>query len=729
MAHVVSIFSPKGGVGRTFLAVNLAASLAQKRGKKKVIVVDMDFQLPGDIAKLLDLKPRKSVIELAPEWKDTGGIVPEHLPDFILHYPFCGLDFLPMLFNVRQRSVIDAGFLAELIAQLSRSYEYIVIDTGGVISRNLLAILENSNLILFVTNPDVLSVSQVKEGFDTLQSFSFPLKMMKVILNRAESLGGVSLVEVKQALAPEIVASIPSDGKAVCLAMNRRNPLVLDNPQSRTSKAISTLADALIADKGLFVSPQDLESSLAGAASSVKAELSAGPEEQQVSLGMSISQQELRGLRKVSKQDKINELKQRIHQRILKDLDLHRLDIVAGDQQKFAELNEKVKKVASNALAEETGGFIPSFEDREKFIKEIADEAIGLGPLEDLIADPAVTDILVNNKDQIYIEKHGKLELTEKHFVSNMQVRQIIERIIAPLGRRIDESVPMVDGRLFDGSRVNAIIPPLALTGPTLTIRKFAAKKLQIADLVALDSLTGVMGDFIKACVLSRKNIIVSGGTGSGKTTVLNVLSEFIPDGERIVTIEDAAELKLHHQHWVRLESRPPNIEGKGAITVRELFRNTLRMRPDRIIIGECRGLETLDMLQAMNTGHDGSMTTLHANSTQDVMARLDSLILMGGIEIPLRAIREMIASAIDMVVHTSRLPDGSRKVVQISEVTGMVDDMHIGLADIFTYKQTGMSDKGKVEGYFTPTGTVPSFFDDLRKRGINLTEDIFKPQ
>jgi pilus assembly protein CpaF len=285
----------------------------------------------------------------------------------------------------------------------------------------------------------------------------------------------------------------------------------------------------------------------------------------------------------------------------------------------------------------------------------------------------------------------------------------------------------MVDARLPDGSRVNAIIPPLSLTGPSLTIRKFRKERYKIQDLVDLKTLNPAMAEFIKACVVSRKNMIVSGGTGSGKTTVLNILSEFIPENERIVTIEDAAELKLHQEHWVRLESRSPNIEGKGAITIRDLFRNTLRMRPDRIIIGECRGLETLDMLQAMNTGHDGSMTTIHANSTHDVLSRLDSMILMSGVELPIRAIREMVASAVDMIVHTARLSDGTRKVLQVTEIAGMKDEVHIDLRDIFIFKQTGIDNHGNILGDFQPTGYVPSFIEDIRMRGIALPDNIFK--
>jgi pilus assembly protein CpaF len=286
----------------------------------------------------------------------------------------------------------------------------------------------------------------------------------------------------------------------------------------------------------------------------------------------------------------------------------------------------------------------------------------------------------------------------------------------------------MVDARLADGSRVNAIIPPLSLTGPSLTIRKFRKERYKIEELIDLKTLSAPMSEFIRACVISRKNIVVSGGTGSGKTTILNVLSAFIPGNERIVTIEDAAELKLHQEHWIRLESRPPNIEGKGAITIRDLFRNTLRMRPDRIIIGECRGIETLDMLQAMNTGHDGSMTTIHANSTHDVLTRLDSMILMAGVELPIRAIREMIAAAVDLIIHTARLSDGTRKIIQVTEIAGMKDEMHIDLRDIFAFKQVGIDSQARVLGDFQATGYVPSFIEDIKVKGIPLPPDIFKP-
>lgn len=723
MSQTIAIYSPKGGVGRSFIATNLSASLAQKLGKKKVLLIDLDLQLPGDILKLLDLSPKKNISELVPEWKATQQLDLERLSEYIIHHAASGLDFLPIIFTLRQRLLIDEKFITALLKKLGQAYEFILFDGGSVFSRVLLAALENSNLILFVVNPDVLSVSQVKEYLDLLQSFSFPVKMMKAVLNRAESVGGVSMMEVRQALPFDIVGRIPSEGRAVVLALNKRIPLVLDNPQSRPARAIIALADDLVGHPEFFVPHTTFEAALAAAAAHAP-QVFADEDAPAIFWHQA---NDAGAVKQVTLQDRINQLKQRIHKRIIQDIDLHRIE-VATDQQQVRALREDVKKIVSNAIAEEAGGLISSPEDREKLIKEIIDEAVGLGPLEDLVADPDITDIMVNNKDQIYIEKHGKLQLSGKHFGSNKQVRQVIERIVAPLGRRIDESSPMVDGRLVDGSRVNAIIPPLALTGPTLTIRKFSGRHLSVSDLITqTSSMTQNMGDFIKACVLARRNVIVSGGTGSGKTTVLNVLSEFIPDGERIVTIEDAAELKLHHAHWVRLETRAANIEGKGAVTMRDLFRNSLRMRPDRIIIGECRGLETLDMLQAMNTGHDGSMTTLHANSTRDVLSRLDSLILMGGIEIPIRAIHEMVASAINIIVHTARLGDGSRKVLQISEVTGVIDEMHIGFQDIFAFRQTGVSDEGKVQGYFTPTGNVPEAYEEIRRRGIPLSSEIFK--
>ena len=354
------------------------------------------------------------------------------------------------------------------------------------------------------------------------------------------------------------------------------------------------------------------------------------------------------------------------------------------------------------------------------------DDALGLGPVEDLLEDASITEIMVNKYDRIYIERNGKLHLSNKRFLDDAQVLAVIYRIVAPLGRAINESSPLVDARLADGSRVNAIIPPLALQGPTLTIRKFSKRRLTTDDLIKFGTLNQNMVDFLNVSVVQRRNIVISGGTGSGKTTLLNILSAFIPTDERIVTVEDAAELSLPQDHVVSLEARPPNIEGKGAIPIRDLVKNCLRMRPDRIVVGECRGGEALDMLQAMNTGHDGSLTTAHANSPRDAISRLETMVLMAGMELPIKAIRQQIASAINIIVQQSRMPDGSRKITHISEITGMEGEI-ITMQDIFTFDQEGFDSEGKVVGTFEASGIIPNFYHVLKKRGIEVDLKIFE--
>jgi pilus assembly protein CpaF len=363
---------------------------------------------------------------------------------------------------------------------------------------------------------------------------------------------------------------------------------------------------------------------------------------------------------------------------------------------------------------------------RNRLVSDMADEILGYGPIEPLLRDPTVTEVMVNRPDQVYCERFGKLELTDIQFRDNDHVRHVIDKIVTPLGRRVDESSPMVDARLPDGSRVNAIIPPLSLNGAVLTIRKFSVDPYTVEDLIGFGSLTQAMAAFLAACVKVKLNIIVSGGTGSGKTTLLNVLSSFIPEGERIVTVEDAAELKLHQQHVVRLESRPPNIEGRGEIKIRDLVRNCLRMRPDRIIVGEVRGGEALDMLQAMNTGHEGSLSTVHANSPRDALSRLETMVMMSGMELPSRAIREQVAAAIHMIVQIGRMSDGSRKVINVSEVQGMEGNV-IVLQDLFTYQQKGIGEGGKVLGTMQATGMVPKFMERFNAAGAHLPAEIFK--
>ncbi|MBM3244376.1 MAG: pilus assembly protein TadA [Candidatus Omnitrophica bacterium] len=716
MSKVIVIFSTKGGVGKTLVASNLAVSLGHDE-KKRVLLIDLDLHAVGDMSRMLDLHPQKAAVDLINLLKKKPQAVKKE--DFVVSSPSLNIDFLPGVLKPQQSPHLEPEKMKDVLALYGPEYDYIVIDAGRNFSEIFINILNMSNLILLVVTPDILSIYQTKWALDTLQFLHFPLTMIRLVLNRAESISSISWQEVRVSLPVDIITRIPSEGRVAGQAINRGVPIVIDNPKTKIGQALKGFAHELATQENMFLEHRQIdEMKIKEAAVEKNGEF-------WQKQGLTEALPELVINEEV---DEILLLKRRIHARLIDELNLKRMDSRSfSDARKTKELKSKAEMMVANFLAEEAGMLISSSDVRKKLVKEILDEALGLGPLEDLLADPAITDIMVNNKDEIYIERFGKLELTSKKFISNEQVKTIIERIIAPIGRRIDESVPMVDARLPDGSRVNAIIPPLSLTGPSLTIRKFRKERFQIEELIGINTLSKAMADFIRACVVSRKNVIVSGGTGSGKTTVLNVLSSFIPNNERIVTIEDAAELKLTQEHWVRLESRPPNIEGRGAITIRELFRNTLRMRPDRIIIGECRGVETLDMLQAMNTGHDGSMTTVHANSTHDALTRFDSMILMSGIELPIRAIREMIAAAIDVIVHTARLPDGTRKVLQVTEIAGMKDELHIDLRDIFTFKQVGIDEAGNVLGNFVPTGYVPSFIEEIKVKGIALSEDIFK--
>lgn len=410
------------------------------------------------------------------------------------------------------------------------------------------------------------------------------------------------------------------------------------------------------------------------------------------------------------------DLKTRVQNRLVADLD------PSMDVSQTNEVRQTIRAMYDEILEEES--IVLSRVERERLFEQIVAEILGLGPLEPLLADGSLTEVMVNGPKNIYVERKGRLERVNVAFESNEHLMRIIERIVAPLGRRIDESSPTVDARLKDGSRVNAVIPPISLVGPVLTIRKFSKKPLTVDDLIRFGSVTEESVEFMRACVIAALNVVVSGGTGTGKTTFLNVLSGFIPDDERIITVENAAELQLRQEHVVTLESRPPNVEGKGEISIRDLVINCLRMRPDRIVVGECRGGESLDMLQAMNTGHDGSMTTLHANNTREALSRLETMVLMAGMELPHRAIREQIAAAIDVIVQLERMRDGSRRVVSVTEIQGMEGDV-VTTADIFKFEQVGFED-GKVIGSLRPTGIRPKFMQRIENAGIHLPPSIF---
>ena len=418
----------------------------------------------------------------------------------------------------------------------------------------------------------------------------------------------------------------------------------------------------------------------------------------------------------VSQRDTYMDLKTRVQNRLLAELD------PGMDISKVNEVRNTIQELFEQVLAEEN--IVLSRPERHRLFEQISAEILGFGPLQPLLEDDTITEVMVNGAKNIYIERDGKISRVPFTFESDEHVMRIIDRIVAPLGRRIDESSPYVDARLPDGSRVNAVIPPISLVGPVITIRKFFKNPLTIEQLIQFGTITTDAIQFLKACVESRLNIIISGGTGSGKTTFLNILSQFIPNDERIITIENAAELQLRQEHVVTLESRPPNIEGRGEVTIRQLVINALRMRPDRIIVGEIRDEAALDMLQAMNTGHDGSMTTAHSNSPRDTLARVETMALMAGMELPVRAIREQISSAIDLVIHQERMRDGTRKIVNITEVSGMEGDV-ITMTDLFLFEQSGYDD-GKVMGRLRPTGLRPKFIDKIEASGIHLPASIF---
>jgi pilus assembly protein CpaF len=677
-ASIVALVNAKGGSGATTIALEVAR--AMRRGGTKVAVVDGDLSGRRNVAVLLDAVRAFDAARSTAVYSiiEREGLTAVELTD--------SLDNSFMLRAEDVEAVADC---------IQPDNQVVLLDAPTPFSAPLRPLISRASRYVVVLEPNLLGTAAGRSLIGDLAKFGVPLARIMLVTNLRAGKPEISARELEKALGATVVAEIPVRGD--------RN----------YGRAIEALGKAMAA-----IPPEQPLDALRP-----KGPPTRGPVVPSSGLGSSSPVISPNGFTtearvRVGGDDQRERLKLEIHEQVTKRIDVVAASRAHTDGQKIAELRAQINDVTQQVLVERADRISP--EERAELQQEIIDELLGLGPLEDLMRDPAVSEIMVNGPDNIYVERSGKLSLSEKRFNDERHLRTIIERIIAPLGRRIDESSPMVDARLPDGSRVNAIIEPLSLNGSTLTIRRFGTRRLTMDDLLRFGSVSPECVGLLKAMVEARLNIVVSGGTGSGKTTFLNILSGYIPNTERIVTIEDAAELALNQEHVVRLESRPANLEGRGSVGIRDLVRNALRMRPDRIVVGECRGGEALDMLQAMNTGHDGSLTTLHANTPRDALSRLETLVLMAGFDLPMRAIREQIASAVDAVVQVARMRDGSRKITSIAELVGMEGEV-VTMQELVKYSQRGIDKDGKVVGEFQYTGVQPHYLERFDEAGVQF--------
>ena len=714
MSHIITVFGGKDGVGKSVFAANFACAYL-KQLRKKVLLLDLDSEHCGDISLIFaqSLPRPLAMLSKSPRLDMAA------LHNVIVRHS-SGLELIQGWREKFERDQLNPTFLDKVLRELIRNYDLIIIDAGARLTPNTVKVFELSDAIFLVSPADVLALSQTKKTIDEIKALLFPKEMVKIILNRFSQKSVITPAAIQKHIDHTLFAAIAEDEETCAYALAHGQPFALYQARSQVAQGIYQLVQVMESRKVL----ENLHAVKKPMASTRA--VSEAVEYKATGTEGKVTPIYRRGARHASAQDSRTQLKLRIHSELTEAMNLKKLDAaeVEADPNKKAALNEKAKKAVLTLIEKEDTTSL-SHDERKRIVQEILDEALGLGPIEALLADESVTEIMVNAKDQIYVEKNGRLVETDLSFTSDNLLLTVIERIVAPIGRRIDEQTPYCDARLPDGSRVHAIIPPLSIQGPMLTIRKFSKIPLQVNDLIRYGTFNEGMAEFFKACIHARLNIVISGGTGSGKTTLLNVLSSYIPSNERIITIEDSAELQLNQPHVARLEARSPNVEGKGAVTIRDLVKNTLRMRPDRIVVGECRGGEALDMLQAMNTGHDGSLTTVHANSPRDCLSRLETLVMMAGMDLPARAIREQIASAVDIIVQIARLSDGTRKVVQVTEVAGMEGEV-VTLQDIFVFQRTGISADRSVQGQFKPSGFVPRFIEELKLKGIVLPEGLF---
>ena len=716
MGHIIAVVGGKGGVGKSVFAANLAIAY-QMNFKQRSLILDLDFQSLGDQNIILGLNPPKNIVELTKTQVSTWD--PKTLAPFMVNAPQ-GFSFIGAPREAAIARDIDLDGLGKFLKASTQIFPWVVVDCGNGTDPQALKALEQATLIFVVTTPDVIVINQTRRILSKIQELLFPPEMVQVIVNRFSPTNVINPQIIQKNLGKVPFFAIPDDAATCEAALSKSQPLTISSPSTPIARSYSDLVRRIDQVKML-----DQLGKLNKPTGTLQKVQSQGGNLAQV-IPISEGNQGLLARTKTGAADPWTNMKLRVHKALIDIVDMKKMNSDQNDPKQREVLREKTQKAILDVLVkEDISTLCPTREYRAQLVKEVLDEALGLGPLEDLLFDDTVTEIMVNARDQIYIEQAGRAGLSKTTFSSEQQMMNVIERIVTPLGRRCDEKTPYVDARLADGSRVHIIIPPLALRGPTITIRKFPKKRILSADLVKFGSMTQEIADFLRLCVEAKLNTVVSGGTGSGKTTLLNVLSNFIPSNERIITVEDAAELQLGQEHVVRLETRPKNIEGEGEVSIRDLIKCCLRMRPDRIIVGECRGGEAMDMLQAMNTGHSGSLTTVHSNNPRECIGRLETLVMMAGMNLPSKAIRETIASSVNMIVQQSRLGDGSRKVTHISEVIGMQGET-VTIQDIFVFKQEGLDKNRKIVGRFVPTGFIPKFVEEMEAKGMKISRGLF---
>ena len=677
-ATFFAFIGAKGGAGTTTVCLELAKAM---REEANVTLVDADLSGRRSAAILLD------ALRYLDAARDDRAHIAQARVD--------GVTLAEMAESYESSFTLGVDEVETFASTLTAGV--VLVDAPLPFSATVRPFIVRATRFVIVAEPTVLSVAAARTMANHLRHFGVPAHRIALVLNARSSDASLSRSDVESAVGVPVLAELPSiDDRGFGRAIGNLQRELRKITPERFLESLAASDTGEVRDRRVH-KRTSAESAPSTVTPLAAARAKAAP-------------------RSVTETAR-DRLKAQVHDALAKNVDLLDASKAQGDAAKLAELRSKVSELTQVLLAKSAAA--ESAETIAQLKAEIVNEALGLGPLEDFMFDPDLTEIMVNGPDEIYVEIAGKIHKTAKHFADERQLRLIIERIINPLGRRLDESSPMVDARLPDGSRVNAIIEPLSLNGPTLTIRRFGTRRLGIEDLLQKGSANEPLLDFLRACVEARLNLVISGGTGSGKTTFLNILSGYLPESERIITIEDAAELCLNQPHVVRLESRPANLEGRGQIAIRDLVKNALRMRPDRIVVGECRGAEALDMLQAMNTGHDGSLTTIHANSARDALARIETMVLMAGFDLPVRAIREQVASAIDVVIQTARLRDGSRKVVGVSEIVGMEGDI-VTMQEIMRYAQHGVDENKHVIGEFQYTGVQPKALKRFEEYGIS---------